>query len=81
MASPVTSLSQAIMLTRAPKVLQRHMLVHKSTFDGTFQEGCIQDAIPPTRLQFVGTIEHGADIKYQLRLGASKSDLAMAQLL
>ena len=68
-------------LKLSPKVLRRHMLDHKSTFDGTFQEGCIQDAIPPTLLQFVGTIEHGADIKYQLRLGASKSDLAMSQLL
>ena len=57
------------------------MLDHKFTFDGTFQEGCIQDAIPPTLLQFVGMIEHGADIKSQLRFGASKSDLAMAQLL
>ena len=71
----------AIILARAAKVLRRHMLDHKSTFDGTFQEGCIQDAIPPTLLQFVGMIEHGADIKSQLRFGASKSDLTMAQLL
>ena len=73
--------SEAIILARAAQVLRRHMLDHKSTFDGTFQEGCIQDAIPPTLLQFVGMIEHGADIKSQLRLVASKSDLAMAQLL
>ena len=53
----------------------------KSTFAGTLQEGCIQDCIPPILLQFVGMIEHGADIKSQLRLGASRSDLAMAQLL
>ena len=73
--------SEAIILARAAKVLRRHMLDHKSIFDGTFQEGGFQAAIPPTLLQFVGMIEHGADIKSQLRLGASKSDLAMAQLL
>ena len=57
------------------------MLDHKSTFYGTFQEGGIKDVIPPTVLQFMGMIEHGADIKSQLRFRASKSDLAMAQLL
>ena len=33
--------SEAIILARAAKVLRRHMLGHKSTFDRTFQEGCI----------------------------------------
>ena len=57
------------------------MLDHKSTFDGTFHEGCIKQAIPLTLLQFVGMLEHGADIKSQLRFGASKKDLPIAQLL
>lgn len=57
------------------------MLDHKSTFDGTFNEGCIEEAIPSCLLQFVGMIEHGADIKSQLRFGASKTDLAISQLL
>ena len=73
--------SEAIILARAAKILQRHMLDHNSTFERIFQEGCIQDAIPPTLLQFVDMIEHGADIKSQLRFDASKSDLAMTQLL
>ncbi|KAJ8415350.1 hypothetical protein AAFF_G00423300 [Aldrovandia affinis] len=57
------------------------MLDHKSTFDGTFHELCIEQAIPLTLLQFVAMLEHGADIKSQLRFGASKTDLAIAQLL
>ena len=57
------------------------MLNHKSTFDGTFHEGCIEEAFPASLLQFVGMVEHGADIKSQLRFGASKRDLAIAQLL
>lgn len=49
------------------------MLDHKSTFDGTFHERCIEEALPHTLLQFVAMLEHGADIKSQLRFGASKT--------
>lgn len=38
------------------------MLDHQSTFDGTFLEGCIEDAIPTSLLQFVGMVEHDANI-------------------
>lgn len=57
------------------------MLDHKTTFDGTFHEGCIEQAVPLPLLQFVAMLEHRADIKSQLRFGASKTDLAIAQLL
>ena len=57
------------------------MIDHKSAFSGTFHEGYVEYEIPSTLLQFVCMIEHGADIKSQLRFGASKTDLAMAQLL
>jgi len=73
--------SEAIILGKAANILRRHMLDHKSTFDGTFHEGCIEQAIPLTLLQFVAMLKHGADIKSQLRFGASKTDLAIAQLL
>ena len=73
--------SEAIILGKAANILQRHMVDHKSTFDGTFHEGCIELAIPFTLLQFVAILEHGADIKFQLRFGASKTDVAIAQLL
>ena len=43
--------------------------------------GPIEEAIPSSLVQFVGMIEHGADIKSQLRFGVSKTDLVIAQLL
>ena len=57
------------------------MIDHESTFAETFHEGYVEYAIPSTLLQFVCMIEHGADIKSQLRFGASKTDLVMAQFL
>ena len=57
------------------------MLQHKSHVSSKFHEGCIEQAVPPSLLQFASMIEHGADIKSQLQHGASKSDLAMSQLL
>ena len=73
--------SEAIILGKAANILRRHMLNHKSKFCGTYHEGCIQQAIPPTLLQFVAMLEHRTDIKSQLRFGASKTDVAIAQLL
>jgi len=73
--------SEANIVAKAAGILRRHMLDHKSTFDGTFHKGCIEEAFPASLLQFVGMVEHGADIKSQLRFGASKTDLAIAQIL
>ena len=64
--------SEAMTLAKAAKILRRHMLDHKSKFNGTFHEGCIGEAIPTTLLQFVGMAKHGADIKSQLKFGASQ---------
>ena len=64
--------SEAIILGKAANILQRHMLNHNYPFDGTFHEGCIELVIPLTLLQFVAMLEHGADIKSQLKFGASK---------
>lgn len=79
--SQASDFNDAILLAKSASILRRQMVDHKSKFDGTFHESCIEESIPPTLLQFVGMIEHGADIKSQLRFGASKTDLAMAQLL
>ena len=70
--------TEAIILAKAAKIIRRNMLDHKSKFDGQFHEGCVEEAIPPTLLQFVSMIEYGADIKSQLRFGACKTDVAMA---
>ena len=79
--SQASNYSEAIILVKAAKILQGHMIDHKSAFAGTFHEGYVEYAIPSTLLQFVCMIEHGAAIKSQLRFGASKTHLAMAQHL
>ena len=57
------------------------MMEHKSTLNGTFDDQCVENSIPYFLLQFVCIIEHGVDIKSQLKFGASKIDLSMSQLL
>lgn len=73
--------SDALIVTKAASILRKHMIEHKTTFNGTFHDNCIADSAPPLLLQFVCMIEHGANIKSQLRFGASKTDLTMTQLL
>lgn len=79
--SKAINYTEAIIITKAAKILRQRMMDHKSSFTGTFNDECVENSIPSTLLQFVSMIEHGADIKSQLRLGASKTDLAMSQLL
>ena len=57
------------------------MLQHTTTFDNALHDHVIEEAVPPSLLQFVCMVKHGADMKSQLCNGDSKSDLAMAQLL
>ncbi len=79
--SQASDYSDAIILSKAASILRNEILNHKSKFNGNFDEQCIDNSIPPVLLQFECMIEHGADIKSQLRFGVSKTDLAMAQLL
>ena len=79
--SQASDYSEAIILAKAAKTLRRHMLDHTSKCDGTFHDECIEEAIPSSLVQCVGMIEHGADIKSQLRFCVSKTDLVIAQLL
>lgn len=76
-----TKYSEAVHLAKDTAILRREMLGHKSKFDFTLSNDCLDEAIPLSLLEFVCMIEHGADIKFQLKCGASKSDLALAQLL
>ena len=73
--------SEAVIIAKAAKILRKCILDHPSRFDGTIPEGSVRNATPPLLLQFVGMVEHGSDIKSQLRFGALKSDQAIAQLL
>ena len=72
---------EAIHLAKAAGMIQYDMLKHKSQFNSNCLDGCLEDAVPSSLLQFVCMIEHGTDIKSQLKHGASKSDLAMSHLL
>ncbi|KAJ8399555.1 hypothetical protein AAFF_G00409660 [Aldrovandia affinis] len=72
--SQASKYSEALIMAKAAKILRRHILDHQSRFDGTFCEECIKDAIPPILLQFIGMVEHGADIKSQLRFDTSRTD-------
>ena len=62
--SQASDYSEAIILANTAKILRRHMLDHTSKFDGTFHDGCIEEAIPSSLVQFVGMIEHGAALLY-----------------
>ena len=68
--------SDTFSLAKAAKVLRRHMVDYRSTLNAGSHEWHLQDSIPSSLYM----IEHGADIKSQLRFGATKKDLAMAQL-
>ena len=57
------------------------MIGQKFSFCGSFYDCCVEDSLPPALLQFICMIKLGVDIQSQLRFGASKTDLAMAQLL
>ena len=60
------------------------MVNHKSPFNYTFQNIDLEESVPSSLLQFVSMIEHGADIKSQLKQGSSKSsksDIVLSQLL
>lgn len=69
--------SDAIILSKAAKILRSDMLDHKNLNDGTYNMGSTEEVVPPSLLEFVGMVEHGADIKSQLRFGASKTDLTI----
>ncbi|KAK4304447.1 hypothetical protein Pmani_023602 [Petrolisthes manimaculis] len=79
--STAVDYTEAIIITKAAKILRQRMIDHKSVFAGTFDDNCVEDSVPQVLLQFVSMIEHGADIKSQLRFGASKTDFALSQLL
>ena len=57
------------------------MIGHEFIFDGQFIKGCAEDAILPSLLEFICMIEHNVGIILQLRVSASKTNSAMAQLL
>ena len=76
-----TDYSEAVLLNKAAKIMRRQMISQEFSFGGSFYDGYVEESLPPAVLQFICMIEHGVDIQSKLRFGASKTDLAMAQLL
>ena len=54
---------EAIPMAKAARMIRRDMLQHKSQFNSTCLDGCLEDSVPSLLLQFVCMIEHGTDIK------------------
>lgn len=79
--SKASEFSDAVILNKAASILRRHMLAHEWKFNGRFRADSVGNSIPQSLQQFVCMVEHGVDIKSQLELGSSKTDLAVAQLL
>ena len=75
------STSDVIHLAKAASIICGEMLAHKWNLEKTLQGDAIEESVPASLLEFVCMLEHGADIKSQLRYGASKSNIALAQLL
>lgn len=71
----------AINRAKSAAIKRKEMLAHKWTFEKTLEGSNIEEAIPSSILQFICMIKHEADIKSQIKHGATKSDLAIAQLL
>ena len=67
--------SEAVQLSKAASLLRKDMLSHKWNFDNTNSNQPTDQSVPPSLLEFVSMIEHGAEN------GALKSGLALAQLL
>lgn len=72
--------NDAIHLAKAAEMIRHDMLQHKTPPFNNFDE-TLEEVVPPSLLAFICMIEHGADIKSQIHHGASKSDLAISQLL
>ena len=49
--------TEAIIITKAAKILRQRMIDYKSTFSGTFHDNCVEDSIPSVLSQFVSMIE------------------------
>ncbi len=82
MLAQASKYGEAIHLAKAAGIIRQDMLNHKSHFSSSmFNNADLEQAVPPSLFQFVCMIEHGADIMSQLQHGASKSDLAISQLL
>ena len=52
----LTSDDEAFSLSKAARIIRRDMLVNKSTFNGSFESGCQEDAVPTTSVALMQMI-------------------------
>ena len=77
-SSQASDNSDTIIISKAASILHNQIINHRSEI---LMNSAWMFPFHLLLLQFVCMIEHGVDIKSQLRFGASKTVLAMAQLL
>ena len=78
------ALAKAFELTDVSKTaeLVRNDILGKSAnFDGYFVENGQETSVPPSLIELVSMIEHGPDIQSQIENEATRSDLAVAQII
>ncbi len=76
--------TDAMHLMRAAQVVRKEILDCSLSFNGSFQENCQQEAVPPSLLALVNMILEGANIKHQIQLvhtTTTKPGLAISQLM
>ena len=76
--------SDAMHLMRAAQVVRKEIFDSSFSFDGSFQENCQQEAVPPSLFALVNMILEGANIKHQTQLAhttTTKPALTISQLL
>lgn len=70
---------EAICLAKAAQIVRRDMQKKTSSFNGTFEKNCQEEAVPRSLLTLVGMIMHGTSIK--AAQADSQPALSVAQLL
>ena len=73
--------TDAMHLMRAALVVSKDILDCTFSFNGSFQENCQQEAVPPSLSALVNMILVGANIKHQTQLATTKPGLAISQLM
>ena len=68
-------------LVKAAAIVRRHMLDMSFKFEGTFEEGCQESAVPDSLVALVSMILDGTNIGGDPELTTAQSALSIAQLM
>ena len=73
---------EAVYLSKAANIVRRDILRHKNSFTGSFEKGCLEQAVPKSLTAIVSMIILGTNIKAQAEsLRAPEAVSALSQLL